>query len=166
MSTNRADTITLSVVIPAYQEGGHIYDSVVAVLAHVSRLTPDHELILVDDGSTDSTWSEIASVSETVIVPLRLPEPLLPPPPQAGRKRLAQSANEVRIQVERGGFIGTLLELSLTSASALPPGGAAARSAGPEIGQDARQFPFPGRKSVGFPPRALEGFGRGGSRAE
>ncbi len=52
----------------------------------------------------DSIWSEGASVSETVIVPFKLPELLLPPP-QAGRNTPVQSASEVRIPVRSGVFI-------------------------------------------------------------
>lgn len=53
----------LSVVIPAYQEGSHLYSSVTRIRECVRGVTPDYEIIVVDDGSTDTTWTEIARLS-------------------------------------------------------------------------------------------------------
>jgi dolichol-phosphate mannosyltransferase len=52
----------LSIVVPAYNEQGNLrqlYDELKTVL---SSLVDSWELMLVDDGSTDGTWSEIASL--------------------------------------------------------------------------------------------------------
>jgi len=49
----------LSVVVPAYQEGAHLADSIHRILGHVEAITQDCEIIVVDDGSTDKTWAEL-----------------------------------------------------------------------------------------------------------
>ena len=48
---------SLSIVLPAYNEGGKIEQTVVEVDSFVERLLPDFEIIVVDDGSTDQTGS-------------------------------------------------------------------------------------------------------------
>jgi glycosyltransferase involved in cell wall biosynthesis len=45
----------LSVFFPAYNDGGTIASLVITALQTASRLTPDYEVIVVDDGSTDAT---------------------------------------------------------------------------------------------------------------
>jgi glycosyltransferase involved in cell wall biosynthesis len=45
----------LSVFFPAYNDGGTIASLVITALQTASRLTPNHEVIVVDDGSTDAT---------------------------------------------------------------------------------------------------------------
>lgn len=51
---------TISLVIPAYNEQGNL-DKLYSELARVlSQLDLDWEIILVDDGSKDCTWSDIA----------------------------------------------------------------------------------------------------------
>ena len=49
----------LSIVIPAYDEAVRIGDSLAKIFAFLQAKPPDAEVIIVDDGSTDST-SEIA----------------------------------------------------------------------------------------------------------
>lgn len=50
---------SISVIIPAYQESGAIGDVVASVLRVAATLGCEHEVIVVDDGSTDGT-AEIA----------------------------------------------------------------------------------------------------------
>jgi glycosyltransferase involved in cell wall biosynthesis len=45
----------LSVFFPAYNDGGTIASMVVRAVQAASALTPDYEIIVVDDGSTDAT---------------------------------------------------------------------------------------------------------------
>ena len=45
----------LGVFFPAYNDGGTIASMVVAAMTTARELTPDYEVIVVDDGSTDST---------------------------------------------------------------------------------------------------------------
>lgn len=49
----------LSVIMPAYNEGKLIYNSICTTLEVVSRFAPDMELIAVNDGSRDNTKAEI-----------------------------------------------------------------------------------------------------------
>lgn len=47
--------VPLSVIMPAYNEEGSIRDAVTDVVQHVLNQVPDAELIVIDDGSRDST---------------------------------------------------------------------------------------------------------------
>lgn len=49
----------LSIIMPAYNEGKLIYNSICTTLAVVSAFAPDIELIAVNDGSRDNTKAEI-----------------------------------------------------------------------------------------------------------
>jgi polyisoprenyl-phosphate glycosyltransferase len=55
---------TLSIVVPAHNEQGNLNRLHTELSAAVSPLVATWELILVDDGSTDSTWDEIAALHE------------------------------------------------------------------------------------------------------
>ena len=46
---------TLSIVVPAYNEGTRLQESLPRILAYLNQEFPGSELILVDDGSTDNT---------------------------------------------------------------------------------------------------------------
>src|SRR5438552_4264405 len=60
MSASPADKPAgLSVFFPAYNDSGTIASMVIRVVKAASELTPDFEVIVVDDGSADST-AEIA----------------------------------------------------------------------------------------------------------
>src|SRR6186713_625149 len=45
----------LSVFFPAYNDCGTIASLVITAIQSASKLTPDYEVIVVDDGSSDST---------------------------------------------------------------------------------------------------------------
>jgi glycosyltransferase involved in cell wall biosynthesis len=45
----------LSVVVPAYNEAGSIASCLAEIVSAVEQLTADHEIIVVDDGSSDGT---------------------------------------------------------------------------------------------------------------
>ena len=49
----------LSIVVPAYNEGEHIYDNLMTIDKALSAFTSDYEIIAVNDGSKDNTDSEI-----------------------------------------------------------------------------------------------------------
>jgi dolichyl-phosphate beta-glucosyltransferase len=49
----------ISVVVPAYNEAQRILPSLDRILSHLQRHHPDHEVIVVDDGSTDNTVAAI-----------------------------------------------------------------------------------------------------------
>ena len=48
-------TSTLSIVVPAYNEGARLGKSLRAIVTYLNDYAPQSELIVVDDGSTDDT---------------------------------------------------------------------------------------------------------------
>jgi len=50
----------LSIVVPAYNEGEHIYDNLMVIDKALAAFTSDYEIIAVNDGSKDNTGSEVA----------------------------------------------------------------------------------------------------------
>jgi dolichol-phosphate mannosyltransferase len=54
----------LSVVIPAHNEEGTVAETVEGIVTALSREQIEHEVIVVDDSSTDATVTAVASVSE------------------------------------------------------------------------------------------------------
>jgi glycosyltransferase involved in cell wall biosynthesis len=55
----------LSVVVPVFNEGSLIDELVKRVIKSVKTITQDFELIIVDDGSKDNTWSLIENEAKT-----------------------------------------------------------------------------------------------------
>src|SRR5205085_1886921 len=58
----RPDLKLLSVVIPARDEEGCIASTVEKLEAELRRNEIPHEIVVVDDGSTDGTWSTLAQL--------------------------------------------------------------------------------------------------------
>jgi len=52
----------LSVIVPAYREGRHIYDNLQHLLQELDRTGTDYEVIVVSDGNTDATANEAERV--------------------------------------------------------------------------------------------------------
>ncbi|MBV6716003.1 glycosyltransferase family 2 protein [Paenibacillus chitinolyticus] len=57
-------TVTLSLVIPVYNEEKHLVNSVKKIMEVIVTLACDFEVILIDDGSKDNTWKEINDLSK------------------------------------------------------------------------------------------------------
>ena len=55
----------LTIVAPAYNEESLIKEFIKEVTLQVEKITPDYEVIIVDDGSIDLTWSEITKECES-----------------------------------------------------------------------------------------------------
>ena len=55
METNKEGDVTLSVVMPAYNEGAHITDNLLETSRVLSGFVKRYEIIAVDDGSADNT---------------------------------------------------------------------------------------------------------------
>ncbi|MDF2538226.1 MAG: hypothetical protein K0S76_1247 [Herbinix sp.] len=64
LNHNRTAESRLSVVLPIYQEGSHIKNSIRMIENILVEHHIPYEFILVDDGSTDNTWSEIVSLAK------------------------------------------------------------------------------------------------------
>lgn len=54
----------LSLVIPVYNEAQHIAQSVATVRGILDAAEIAHQFILIDDGSRDATWAELAALAE------------------------------------------------------------------------------------------------------
>lgn len=62
--TDRTEYSLLSVVIPIYQEGSHIKSTIKVIENVLIDNNFAYEFILIDDGSTDNTWSELRSLAK------------------------------------------------------------------------------------------------------
>ena len=61
---NDRESLRLSVVIPAYNEEGSIAATVTAFAERLTAEGIDHEIVVVDDGSTDRTGEIVARLAE------------------------------------------------------------------------------------------------------
>lgn len=61
---DRTKNSLLSVVIPVYQEGSHIRSTIKVIENVLKENRFVYEFILVDDGSTDNTWSELKGLAK------------------------------------------------------------------------------------------------------
>ena len=62
-------TLSLSIVVPAYNEGSRLGNSLRSIVTYLDEHAPESELIVVDDGSTDNTANaarEELATSKTV----------------------------------------------------------------------------------------------------
>ncbi|MHC1576476.1 MAG: glycosyltransferase [Methanosarcinaceae archaeon] len=55
---NGGGNLSVSIIIPAYEEGHHIYRNLLVIDDEVGRFCDDYEIIVVDDGSSDTTAAE------------------------------------------------------------------------------------------------------------
>jgi polyisoprenyl-phosphate glycosyltransferase len=62
-----SDIPILSIVIPLYQESSSIENTVIRIKTVLQSLNESFEFILIDDGSSDSTWSKIGGLSEQIL---------------------------------------------------------------------------------------------------
>jgi glycosyltransferase involved in cell wall biosynthesis len=58
----RLPPVQLSVVVPAYREGGRIYDNLQRLLSELDKLDATYEVVVVSDGNTDTTVREAKRV--------------------------------------------------------------------------------------------------------
>jgi glycosyltransferase involved in cell wall biosynthesis len=56
---------TLSVVLPVFNESAHLVQSIGVIEAALKSLDKSYEIIVVDDGSSDATWSALVSFART-----------------------------------------------------------------------------------------------------
>ena len=66
----------ISVLMPAFNEGRHIYQNLRETAKVIGKIHPDYEIVAIDDGSSDDTRSEIerAARENGRILPVILPE--------------------------------------------------------------------------------------------
>ncbi len=66
MDMSQSDQIDISVIMPAYNEGTHIFENIQLVCEALKGRR--FEIIAVDDGSKDNTFSEIQRAAQTALV--------------------------------------------------------------------------------------------------
>ena len=64
MTANSPLTITVSVIIPAFNEATGIEDAIRTIGDILRQCAVNHEIIVVDDGSRDGTFEKVRAVSE------------------------------------------------------------------------------------------------------
>ncbi|HMZ07785.1 MAG TPA: glycosyltransferase family 2 protein [Anaerolineales bacterium] len=71
---NKKPPVKLSVIVPAYNEGFHIYENLLKICSSLQKTR--FEIIIVDDGSTDATFDECKRAARVNhnIKPIRLKE--------------------------------------------------------------------------------------------
>lgn len=62
--TFKDKSFKLSIIVPAYNEGGHIVQSLQKITGELYSLCDDYELIVIDDGSRDNTWEQLMLAAE------------------------------------------------------------------------------------------------------
>jgi dolichol-phosphate mannosyltransferase len=63
MARGALEAITVSIVVPMYNEADNVVALVTAVNAALEPLGVSHEIVLVSDGATDGTWPAIVQAS-------------------------------------------------------------------------------------------------------
>jgi len=56
------ESITISIVIPVFNEGDQIAANLSAIRSHALQTTLPTEFVVVDDGSSDQTWAELETL--------------------------------------------------------------------------------------------------------
>jgi len=59
----RSEAISLSIVVPVYNNASTLQELAARVNATLTERTPNYELILVDDGSRDASWNVIRQIA-------------------------------------------------------------------------------------------------------
>lgn len=65
MDNTQNDHVTLSLVIPVFGEGRNVLVVLEAVRASLAQCNLPYEIVLVDDGSKDDSWSAITDATKT-----------------------------------------------------------------------------------------------------
>src|ERR1700730_244310 len=66
-ATARPAEVALSVVVPAYREGRHIYANLTRLVGELDKLKVSYEVVVVSDGNTDSTVLEALRVESPAV---------------------------------------------------------------------------------------------------
>ena len=59
MNTSHASTFSLSLIVPMYNEEKNLDMFFSRVLAVLAKLTPDYEILCINDGSPDTTVEKL-----------------------------------------------------------------------------------------------------------
>jgi glycosyltransferase involved in cell wall biosynthesis len=60
------DSVTISIVIPVFNEAGQIAANLSTIRSYALQTRLPTEFVVVDDGSTDETWAELKTLSTTI----------------------------------------------------------------------------------------------------
>jgi polyisoprenyl-phosphate glycosyltransferase len=60
-----ANSKKLAVIIPVFNEGGVISENLEEIRQEIGAIGMPYEILLVDDGSADNSWAEIAALAES-----------------------------------------------------------------------------------------------------
>lgn len=55
--------VDISLILPVFNEGDHLAQSLQVILGVIDSVTPSYEVILVNDGSQDSTWDIVTAAA-------------------------------------------------------------------------------------------------------
>ncbi|WP_315072881.1 glycosyltransferase family 2 protein [uncultured Clostridium sp.] len=58
--------IIISVIIPLYNEGDHIYNSIHEINNYLKKVNIDYELLVIDDGSKDNTYNIVKELTREI----------------------------------------------------------------------------------------------------
>lgn len=56
----------ISLVIPVYNEGNLIKNSIAIIDEQIKKVTSQYEIIIIDDGSSDNTWIELSELNRQI----------------------------------------------------------------------------------------------------
>jgi glycosyltransferase involved in cell wall biosynthesis len=77
MESTEAADVDVSVILPVYNEAGHVLTEVARISAALEASEYTYEIIVVDDGSTDGSGEELQEVEGIRLIRFR---------PRAGRR--------------------------------------------------------------------------------
>ena len=111
MAERRSEKI--SILMPAYNEGRHIYQNLRETQAVISQFCLDYEIVVADDGSQDNTPREIERAAREIPAVLPNPGGKLELLGQCGRGNHVNAVEEDEVAPARGRAVTARPELAV-----------------------------------------------------